>query len=64
MDKLESLFAQGGLGLPPDRIEIEITENILMADIEHGAKAIKRLRDLGVSVAIDDSGPATLRWRI
>ena len=56
VDKLESLLCEGGISLSPDRIEIEITENILMADIEHGAKAIERLRNLGVTVAIDDFG--------
>jgi diguanylate cyclase (GGDEF)-like protein len=56
IDRLESLLCGGETYLSPDRIEIEITENILMVDIEHGAKAIKRLRDLGVSVAIDDFG--------
>ena len=56
VDKLESTLAGGGISLSPERIEIEITENILMAEIEHGAKAIRRLRDLGVTVAIDDFG--------
>ena len=53
MDKLESLLSGG---CPAEQIEIEITENILMADIEHGAKAIRRLRGLGITVAIDDFG--------
>ncbi len=56
VDKLETLLCGDGTRLAPDRIEIEITENILMEDIEHGAKAIGRLRDLGASVAIDDFG--------
>lgn len=56
VDKLETLLCVDGTRLAPDRIEIEITENILMEDIEHGAKAIGRLRDLGVNVAIDDFG--------
>lgn len=56
VDTLESLLSGGESALPPDRLEIEITENILMVDIEHGAKAIRRLRDLGVTVAIDDFG--------
>ncbi len=56
VDKLESLLSGDGIRLLPERIEIEITENILMEDIEHGAKAIGRLRNLGVSVAIDDFG--------
>ncbi|MHB1233670.1 MAG: EAL domain-containing protein [Burkholderiales bacterium] len=53
VDKLEKLLSGT---CPADQIEIEITENILMADIEHGAKAIKRLRGLGITVAIDDFG--------
>ena len=53
IDKLELLLSGGCL---PEQFEIEITENILMADIEHGAKAINRLRALGVTVAIDDFG--------
>jgi EAL domain-containing protein (putative c-di-GMP-specific phosphodiesterase class I) len=56
VDKLEALLCGEGTCLTPDRIEIEITENILMEDIEHGAKAIGRLRDLGISVSIDDFG--------
>jgi diguanylate cyclase (GGDEF)-like protein len=56
VEKLETLLRGEGACLAPDRIEIEITENVLMEDIEHGAKAIGRLRNLGVSVAIDDFG--------
>ncbi|MES1997901.1 MAG: EAL domain-containing protein [Pseudomonadota bacterium] len=56
VDKLATLLCSEGTCLAPERIEIEITENILMAEIEHGAKVIGRLRDLGVSVAIDDFG--------
>ncbi|MDP2030867.1 MAG: EAL domain-containing protein [Thiobacillus sp.] len=56
VDKLEALLCGEGACLTPDRIEIEITENILMEDIEHGARAIGRLRDLGISVSIDDFG--------
>lgn len=56
VDKLETLLCEEGTCLPAERVEIEITENILMVDIEHGAKAIGRLRDLGVKVSIDDFG--------
>lgn len=38
------------------QLEIEITENTLMADIEHGSHVLRQLRELGVSVAIDDFG--------
>lgn len=37
-------------------LEIEITEDTLMADLERGAEVLDRLRGLGVTVAIDDFG--------
>jgi len=54
--RLEELLSGGGTCLPAGNIEIEITENILMADIEHGAKVLQQLRELGISVAVDDFG--------
>lgn len=39
-----------------DCLEIEITENTLMADLDYGAEMLARLNDLGVGVAIDDYG--------
>ena len=56
VQKMEALLCAGGTCLAPDRIEIEITENILMEDIEHGVEGIRRMRELGVSVSIDDFG--------
>ncbi|MBI5451793.1 MAG: EAL domain-containing protein [Gammaproteobacteria bacterium] len=40
----------------PDHIEIEITENTLMADIDQSAKVLKELSRIGVAIAIDDFG--------
>lgn len=37
-------------------LEIEITEEILMADLERGAEVLRALHALGVAVAIDDFG--------
>ena len=37
-------------------LEIEITEETLMADLERGAEVLRALRELGVAVAIDDFG--------
>jgi diguanylate cyclase (GGDEF)-like protein len=39
-----------------DYLELEITENTLMADIERGAQTLAELAELGVAVAIDDFG--------
>ena len=56
VNKLETLLGGEGSCIAPDQIQIEITENMLMMDIDHGAKAIGRLQSLGVSVAIEGFG--------
>jgi EAL domain-containing protein (putative c-di-GMP-specific phosphodiesterase class I) len=45
-----------GLSAAPDCLEIEITENVLMSDIELVSKVLRELTDLGVTIAIDDFG--------
>jgi diguanylate cyclase (GGDEF)-like protein/PAS domain S-box-containing protein len=42
--------------VPPNGLDIEITENLMMRDTELVAEAIKRLRASGVWVSIDDFG--------
>ena len=42
--------------LPPQQLEIELTESSIMDDEEHGIKVLHRLKDLGVTIAIDDFG--------
>jgi EAL domain-containing protein (putative c-di-GMP-specific phosphodiesterase class I) len=42
--------------VPPQGLEIEITENLLMRDAESVATAVKDLRDSGVRVCFDDFG--------
>jgi predicted signal transduction protein with EAL and GGDEF domain len=43
-------------GLSPNRLEIEITESLLMRDIEANLAALRELKALGVRVAMDDFG--------
>jgi diguanylate cyclase (GGDEF)-like protein len=43
-------------GLPPPRLELEVTESVLLADVDEVAETIARLRDMGVSVSLDDFG--------
>lgn len=43
-------------GVPPDRLELEITESTLMEDRGPAIAALRDLRGLGVRVSIDDFG--------
>ncbi len=43
-------------GIPPDRLELEITESFLMADRDQAFKSLTELRALGVCLSIDDFG--------
>ena len=43
-------------GVDPSRLVVEITESVLMRDAEVGRANLRRLRDIGVRIAIDDFG--------
>ncbi|WP_439595417.1 putative bifunctional diguanylate cyclase/phosphodiesterase [Falsiroseomonas sp.] len=43
-------------GLDPQRLEIEITEGVLLTDTERTLATLRALRQMGVSVAMDDFG--------
>ena len=43
-------------GLAPDRLELEITESVLMQDAEAVIACLLHLRELGVRIALDDFG--------
>ena len=43
-------------GLEPHRLELEITENLLMQDTEEVLRKLNRLGELGVAIAMDDFG--------
>jgi diguanylate cyclase (GGDEF)-like protein/PAS domain S-box-containing protein len=42
--------------LDPGRLEIEITENVLMQETEQNLRTLHALRELGVKIALDDFG--------
>ena len=57
-DKLVATVA-GALahaGIAPNRLEVEITETVLMSDLPHCMDTLHGLRDLGVRIAMDDFG--------
>ena len=53
----EKIFAVlSAAAFPASRLEVELTENALVIDLEAAKAAILRLKDAGVRVAIDDFG--------
>ena len=49
----EALAAEN---VPADRLEVELTEEIFIQNIEHNLNQLSRLHQLGVHLAIDDFG--------
>lgn len=43
-------------GLPPQMLEMEVTESVFMEDIQHTIAILQNLHSLGVELAIDDFG--------
>jgi diguanylate cyclase (GGDEF)-like protein/PAS domain S-box-containing protein len=43
-------------GLAPDRLELEITEGVLIEDFDRGLGLLRRLKALGVRISMDDFG--------
>jgi diguanylate cyclase (GGDEF)-like protein/PAS domain S-box-containing protein len=43
-------------GLPPERLELEITESVLLESDADPLAVIRRLKNIGVSLALDDFG--------
>lgn len=48
--------ALAAAGLPPSRLELEITESIFISNVERTLSVLHGLRSLGVRIALDDFG--------
>lgn len=48
--------ALANAGLPPARLELEVTESILLEESKHNLATLHKLRALGVSISMDDFG--------
>jgi diguanylate cyclase (GGDEF)-like protein len=53
---LDVVAALGASGLPARRLEVEITETILLQDTESNVAILDELRNLGVRISMDDFG--------
>jgi predicted signal transduction protein with EAL and GGDEF domain len=50
------IHALNASGLPASRLELEITESVLLAESRANISILHRLRDLGVRISLDDFG--------
>lgn len=57
-DRLPDRLAEtlAATGLPADQLWLEITETTLVQDLDRATRSLHRIRDLGVSISIDDFG--------
>lgn len=52
--KMKSLIDR--TGFPPERLNLEITESIVVHDIERTIEKLKQLKKLGIKISLDDFG--------
>lgn len=57
-DQLEQRVARAlsESGLPANRLELEITESLLMSSVDHVLEVLRSLSRMGVTIAMDDFG--------
>jgi EAL domain-containing protein (putative c-di-GMP-specific phosphodiesterase class I) len=53
---LKIVAALAATGLPADRLELEITEAVLISDDDAALAILHQLRKIGVRIALDDFG--------
>jgi EAL domain-containing protein (putative c-di-GMP-specific phosphodiesterase class I) len=58
-DEVTDVLAKAGL--PPNWLELEITENIILTSNAATRAAVGKLREIGVQFSLDETGYASLR---
>ncbi|WP_449410895.1 putative bifunctional diguanylate cyclase/phosphodiesterase [Methylobacterium komagatae] len=53
-DRILAILAE--TGLPPARLELEITESVIINDMARALGILRRLKSFGISIAMDDFG--------
>ncbi|MCG5516831.1 MULTISPECIES: bifunctional diguanylate cyclase/phosphodiesterase [unclassified Ectothiorhodospira] len=54
VERVRQILAESGL--PPEALELELTETGLMEDMDAATEVLQRLRGLGISLSVDDFG--------
>ena len=49
----------GAIGIDPSRSESELTETILIKDMDDTRSIVQRFKVIGVRISLDDFGPGT-----
>lgn len=57
-DRLQAVLekALNDTGFAPEKLELEITESMLIQDVENALDSMAKIRDLGIRLVIDDFG--------
>src|SRR5205807_3236702 len=50
------ILAATGVDVGPDQVGLEVTESVVMDDVEASVELLRRLNGLGLEVAVDDFG--------
>ena len=53
-EEIAEIVAQSGLA--PERLELEVTEGVLIGDTDRALKVLSKLKALGIRIALDDFG--------
>ncbi len=54
LSKIETLCDE--LQMPPERLELELTESLIMPKAEETIETLRALKDMGVKISVDDFG--------
>jgi EAL domain-containing protein (putative c-di-GMP-specific phosphodiesterase class I) len=54
VDEVKAALSESGF--PADQLVLEVTESVLMSDVEGSISLLHQLRELGVRIALDDFG--------
>ena len=53
-ERIQSILAE--TGLQPERLELEVTENVIINDLLRALATLQRLKNLGICITMDDFG--------